>query len=319
MDEVSSCFVGIDIAKSKLDIHLHPSDETFTVPRTTEGVATLVERMRAHAPTLSVLEATGGLETGVVSALGVAGLPVVAVNPRQMRDFARAMGKLAKTDRLDARMIALFAARIRPEPRPLPNEQSILLGELLARREQLIGMITAETYRRQQLVAERLVKQVDAHILWLQRQLTGIETELDGVIRETPLWRAKANLLASVPGVGPAVIRTLLLELPELGRLTRREISALVGVAPVARDSGTMRGKRSIRGGRSTVRAKLFMAAWVGRRHNPVLRATYERLAAAGKPRKVALVACMRRLLVILNAIIRTGTPWKNHVSKVSA
>jgi transposase len=201
----------------------------------------------------------------------------------------------------------------------LPNEQSILLGELLARREQLIGMITAETNRRQQLVAERLVKQVDAHILWLQRQLTGIETELDGVIRETPLWRAKANLLASVPGVGPAVIRTLLLELPELGRLTRREISALVGVAPVARDSGTMRGKRSIRGGRSTVRAKLFMAAWVGRRHNPVLRATYERLAAAGKPRKVALVACMRRLLVILNAIIRTGTPWKNHVCKVSA
>ncbi len=173
-------------------------------------------------------------------------------------------------------------------------------------------MITAETNRRQQLMARRLVKQVDAHVLWLQKQLTCIETELDGAIRATPLWQDKADLLLSVPGVGPAVARTLLLELPELGALTRREISALVGVAPMARDSGKMRGKRSIRGGRTVVRAKLFMAAWVGRRHNPVLRATYERLVAAGKPRKVALVACMRRLLVILNAIVRTDIPWQH-------
>ena len=308
----TACFVGVDIAKSKLDIHLHPSGEFFTLPRTTEGIAALVERMRRCAPALIVLEATGGLETVVVSALGVAGLPVVAVNPRQVRDFARATGTLAKTDALDARLIALFAARIRPALRPLPDEQTLLLGELLARREQLIGMITAETNRRQQLMARRLVKQVDAHVLWLQKQLTAIEAELDGAIRATPLWQDKACLLLSVPGVGPAVARTLLLELPELGALTRREISALVGVAPMARDSGKLRGWRSIRGGRTVVRAKLFMAAWVGRRHNPVLRATYERLVAAGKPRKVALVACMRRLLVILNAIVRTGTPWRH-------
>lgn len=311
MDETLLTFVGIDVAKAKLDIHIHPTNETFTTPRNPAGLAELVARMRALAPQLIVLEATGGLETVVLSALGVAGLPVVAINPRQMRDFARATGHFAKTDRLDARLIALFAARIQPDLRPLPDEQAILLGELLARREQLLGMIVAETNRGQQLSARRLVRQVTEHVHWLQKQLSDIEAELDEAIRASPLWRENATLLTSVPGVGDGLTRTLLIELPELGTLTRRQISALVGVAPMARDSGTMRGCRSIRGGRSTVRAKLFMATWVACRHNPVIKAAYERLRAAGKPRKVALVACMRKLLVILNAIVRTGTPWQ--------
>ena len=191
----------------------------------------------------------------------------------------------------------------------MPDQDALLLGELLARREQLIGMITAENNRRQQLSARRLVRQVDQHVLWLQKQLSGIEADLDGAIRATPLWRDTVTLLTSVPGVGAAVARTLLIELPELGHLTRRKIAALAGLAPLARDSGTVRGRRAIRGGRSTVRAKLFMAAWVGCRHNPALRTAYDRLIAAGKPRKVALVACMRKLLTILNAIVGTATP----------
>ena len=233
-----------------------------------------------------------------------------------MRNFARAAGTLAKTDALDARLIALFAARMQPDLRPLPSQDAVLLGELLARREQLIGMITAESNRRQQLSAPALVRQVGAHVLWLQKRLSDIEAELDAAIRASPLWRDTAALLTSVPGVGDAVARTLLIELPELGQLTRRKIAALAGLAPLARDSGTLRGARAIRGGRSQVRAKLFMAAWVGRRHNPVLRAAYERLIAAGKPRKVALVACMRKLLTILNAIVRTRTPWQNNDSQ---
>ena len=232
-----------------------------------------------------------------------------------MRDFSRAAGYIAKTDRLDARLIALFAARMQPETRPLPNEQSIQLAELLARREQLISMITAETNRRQTLMSPRLTQQVDDHVKWLQKRLADIENELDNAIRETPLWRETADLLKSVPGVGPAMTRTLLFELPELGSLSRRRISVLVEVAPMAHDSGKIRGKRSIRGGRGSVRTKLFMAAWVARTHNPVIRASYERLVAAGKPRKVALVACMRRLLVILNAIVRTKTPWNSSVA----
>ncbi|MCB8878576.1 IS110 family RNA-guided transposase [Acidisoma silvae] len=314
--ETLECFVGIDVAKAKLDVHLHPSGEAFTVPRTSDGICSLVGRLQACAPALVVLEATGGLETVVVSALGLAKLPVVAINPRQMRDFSRAAGYIAKTDRLDARLIALFAARMRPETRPLPNEQSIKLAELLARREQLISMITAETNRRTTLMSKQLTQQVDEHIEWLKERLVDIEAALDGAIRKTPLWRETADLLTSVPGVGPAMTRTLLFELPELGSLSRRRISALVGVAPMARDSGKMKGKRSIRGGRGAVRAKLFMATWVARTHNPIIRASYERLIAAGKPRKVALVACMRRLLSILNAIVKTKTPWNSNLAQ---
>jgi len=313
--EKAACFVGIDIAKAKLDVHFHPSGDTFTLPRNQEGISSLVTRLQDCQPTLVVLEATGGLEIVVVSALGLAGLPVVAINPRQMRDFSRAAGYIAKTDRLDARLIALFAARMQPEIRPLPNEQSIRLAELLARREQLIAMITAEANRRQALMSTQLTHQIDEHIEWLEKRLSDIEAALDNAVRKTPLWRETADLLTSVPGVGPAMTRTLLFELPELGSLSRRRISSLVGVAPMARDSGKMKGKRSIRGGRGSVRAKLFMATWVARTHNPVIRASYERLIAAGKPRKIALVACMRRLLVILNAIVKTKTPWHSDLA----
>lgn len=307
---VGPCFVGIDVAKAKLDIHILPGNQAFTVARDAAGLAGLAERLRALAPSLIVLEATGGLETVVVSTLGVAGLPVVAVNPRQIRDFARACGTLAKSDRLDARLIALYAERMRPALRPLPDAQALLLAELLARREQLVAMITAEGNRLKQVTAKRLLREITDHVTWLQKQLSTLEKDLDTAIRGTPLWREKVELLAAVPGIGPALTRALVVGLPELGQLTRRQISALVGVAPIARDSGTMRGNRSIRGGRADVRAKLFMGAWVGVRHNPVLKATYERLRDAGKARKVALVACMRKLLVILNAMIRDQNPW---------
>ena len=312
MEGSAEVFVGIDVAKAKLDVHVHPLGTRFEVSRDPRGLAELVTRLRAIAPALIVLEATGGLETVVVSALGTGGLPVVAVNPRQIRDFARALGRLAKTDRLDAEVIALFASRMQPALRPLPDEQAILLGELLARREQLLGMLVAEKNRRQQLQARRLVKQVDAHVLWLQRQISGLERELDAAIRQTPLWRDKAEQIESVPGAGPTLTRTLVLELPELGTLTRRQISALVGVAPMAAESGTMRGERHIRGGRAVVRAKLYMATISAIRCNPPIKAAYERLLDAGKLKKVALVACMRKLLGILNAIVRSGQKWRN-------
>lgn len=309
--ENTEVFVGIDIAKAKLDVCIRPSGESFSLSRTPEGLQGLVARLQAVSPSLVVLEATGGLETVVVSALGVAGLPVIAVNPRQMRDFARATGKFAKTDRLDAEVIALFAERMRPEPRPLPSEQALVLGELLARREQLVGIIRAEATRRHQLRVPRLIRELDRLVVFLQQQLTDIERELDETIRGTPAWQEKLELLTSVPGVGPVAAQTLLIEMPELGELDRRQISALAGLAPVACDSGAMRGSRHIRGGRTVVRSKLFMAAWIASRHNPVVKAIYTRLRAAGKPRKVALVACMRRLLVMLNAMLRTRTPWQ--------
>ena len=318
MEETETCFVGIDVAKASLDIHLLPSGETLSVKRNTEGLRELVDRLRALRPTLIVLEATGGLEVVVISALSVAQLPVVAMNPRQIRDFARAEGTLAKTDRLDAAVIARFGERMRPPVRPLPSEQAVLLSELLGRREQLVEMMTAERNRRQQLRAKRLVKQVDAHLAWLQKQLSGIETDLDAALRASPLWCETIELMQQVPGVGPALTRTLAIDLPELGRLTRRQIAALVGVAPMAHDSGQMRGQRSIRGGRAGVRAKLYMAAWVGVRFNPVLKDFYARLLTAGKSRKVALVACMRKLLTILNAMARTRQPWRAVDTSVS-
>jgi transposase len=312
MEEPKQAFVGIDVSKAKLDVYVHPFGTRFEVSRDANGLTELADRLRAIAPALIVLEATGGLETVVVSKLGTAGLPIVAINPRQIRDFARALGKLAKTDRLDAEVIALFASRVQPALRPLPHEQAILLGELLARREQLLGMMVAEKNRRQQLQARRLVKQVDAHVLWLQRQISGLERELDEAIRQTPLWRDKAEQIESVPGAGPTLTRTLLLELPELGTLTRRQISALVGVAPMAAESGMMRGARHIRGGRAVVRAKLYMATISAIQYNPPIKAAYQRLLAAGKLKKVALVACMRKLLGILNAILRSGQKWRN-------
>jgi transposase len=304
-------FVGIDVAKDRLDVHVRPEGESFTVARDGEGLTVLVDRLRAISPTLVVLEATGGFEVTVAAALAAARLPLAVVNPRQIRDFARATGKLAKTDALDAMAIARFAEAIRPEPRPLPDEQAQALGELVTRRRQVIEMMVAERHRRRQLTRKRLIKGVDRLLDALQRELSDLEQELDDAIRGTPAWRENEDLLKSVPCVGDVTARTLIAELPELGTLGRRQIAALVGVAPLNRDSGTMRGKRTVWGGRASVRSSLYMAALAGVRHNPVLRAKYRQLTAAGKPAKLALIACARKLLVILNAILRDRRPWQ--------
>jgi transposase len=304
-------FIGIDVAKDRLDVHVRPSGEAFAVARDGEGLAALVDRLRVLAPRLIVSEATGGFEQVVAGALGAAGLPIVVVNPRQIRDFARALGRLAKTDRIDAETIALFAERVQPELRPLPDAEARLLGELVARRRQVIEMIVAEGNRARLLESRRLKKRIERHRSALQDELSKIDGEIDDTIRGTPIWRENEDLLKSVPGVGNGVARTLLAELPELGSLGRKQIAALVGVAPFNRDSGTLRGKRTVWGGRATIRASLYMAALVASRFNPVIARFYRRLLAAGKPKKLALTACMRKLLIILNAIIRDQRPWQ--------
>ena len=305
-------FIGIDVAKDRLDVHLRPLGEAFTVARDNEGLAALVDRLKHVAPALIVVEATGGFEVTVAAAIGSAGLPLAVVNPRQIRDFARATGKLAKTDALDAAAIAHFAEAVRPEPRPLPDAQAQELGELVARRRQVIEMIVAERNRLRSLRSGRLKKRIEQHLAVLQKELTAIENDLGDSIRGTPAWRENEDLLTSVPGVGNATAHTLLADLPELGTLRRKQISALSGIAPFNRDSGTWRGKRTVSGGRASVRTALYMAALVASRFNPVIAAFYQRLRAAGKAPKVALVACMRKLLVILNAIIRDKRPWQN-------
>ena len=304
-------FIGIDVAKDRLDVHIRPSGEAFAVARDGEGLAALVDRLRAVAPRLIVSEATGGFEQVVAGALGAAGLPIVVVNPRQIRDFARALGRLAKTDRIDAETIALFAERVQPELRPLPDAAARLLGELVARRRQVIEMIVAEGNRARLLESRRLKKRIERHRSALQDELSKIDSEIDDTIRGTPIWRENEDLLKSVPGVGNTLARTLLAELPELGSLGRKQIAALVGVAPFNRDSGTLRGKRTVWGGRAPIRASLYMAALVASRFNPVIARFYRRLLAAGKPKKLALTACMRKLLIILNAIIRDRQPWR--------
>jgi len=304
-------FIGIDVAKDRLDVHVRPGGEAFAVARDGEGVAALVERLKESGPQLIVLEATGGFEQVVAAGLAAAGLPVVVVNPRQIRDFARALGRLAKTDRIDAEVIALFAERVRPELRPLPDDQARELDELVTRRRQVIEMMVAEGNRARRLTSRRLQKRIARHQAVLQKELTEIERELDDTIRKSPIWRETEDLLKSVPGIGNATARTLIAELPELGSLDRRKIAALVGLAPFNRDSGTLRGRRMIAGGRAPVRAALYMAALVASRRNPVIRAFYQRLLAAGKPKKLALTACMRKLLTILNAIVRDRSPWQ--------
>jgi transposase len=304
-------FVGIDVSKDRLDVHLRPSGESFAVARDGQGLATLVERLQALAPRLVVLEATGGYETVVASAIAAAHVPLAVVNPRQIRDFARATGKLAKTDRLDAAAIAHFAEAVRPPPRPIPDAQAQALGELVARRRQVIEMIVAEGNRRRRASQRRVIRAIDRHLALLQTELSELDGDIDNAIRHSPAWQAEADLLQSVPGVGPATLRTLIAELPELGRLTRRKIAALVGVAPINRDSGTLRGRRMMAGGRPAVRAALYMAALVATRANPVIAAYYRHLRTAGKTAKQALVACMRKLLIILNAILRDHKPWQ--------
>jgi transposase len=304
-------YVGIDVAKDRLDVHVRPTGEAFAVARDGEGVAALVERLKAMAPVLIVLEATGGFEVMVAAALAAAGLPLAVINPRQIRDFARALGRLAKTDPLDAEVIARFAEAVRPTPRPLPDEQARALGELVARRRQIVEMMTAERNRRPQMTVRKRVKAIERHLDWLQKELSEIEQELDIAIRGTPAWRESEDLLKSVPGVGDTLARTLIAELPELGQLTGKQIAALVGVAPFNRDSGQWRGKRMIAGGRAGIRAVLYMATLSATRFNPSIAAFYDRLIAAGKPAKLALTACMRKLITILNAILRDKRHWQ--------
>jgi transposase len=286
------------------------------------GVRTLVERLRSDTPTLIVLEATGGYELLAVAALAAAALPVVVVNPRQVRDFAKATGQLAKTDRIDADILARFADVVRPAVRAIPDAEAQELEALLTRRRQLLEMLQAERNRTGQVFGKgkRVVKKsLKNHIRYLERELRMTDTDLGEMIKASPVWRERDALLQSVPGVGPVLSRTLLADLPELGRLSRREIAKLVGVAPLSRDSGTMRGRRFVQGGRATVRAVLYMATLVATQRNAVIRTFYLRLIAAGKPKKLALVACMRKLLTILNVMVRTAQSWSSHAALVPA
>jgi len=303
------CCIGIDVSKATLDIASLPTGESWTVTNDDLGLAELTPRLVALTPVLVVLEATGGFETLAAVTLAKAGLPVAVVNPRQVRDFAKALGRLAKTDALDAGILAEFAQRVRPEPRPLPDEAAQLLDGLLTRRRQLVDMLTAEK-NRLGFARGPVKRDINRHIRWLEKRLQHVDGDLEAAIAASPLYQAKADLLRSVPGVGPITTLTLIATLPELGQLSRHQIAALVGVAPLNRDSGTLRGKRRVWGGRAPVRAVLYMAALVGIKHNPVLRQFYERLRAAGKPFKVAVTACMRKLLTILNAMLRQNCRW---------
>ncbi len=311
MDEsrrVTTC-VGIDVSKARLDVHRLPSGEAFAVARDGKGLESLVERLTALDVSLIVLEATGGFETTVAAALTGAGLPLAVVNPRQIRSFAKALGKLAKTDAINAEVIALFADKVRPQARPLPTSDARALGELVARRRQIVEMIGIEANRRRHAAGKRLAKTIDLHLAFLEKELAAVDADIDTDVRASPAWRETEDLLASVPGVGPVTARTLIAELPELGGVDRRKLAALVGVAPFNRDSGAWRGHRRIGGGRTSVRNVLYIAALAAIRHDPVIRATYQRLVNRGRPKKVAIVACIRQLLTILNAIVRPKSP----------
>jgi transposase len=303
-------YVGIDVSKAHLDVCVRPSGEAFRVANDEAGHAQLLTKLASSSPTLTVMEATGGFETAAAAALASAGIVLAVVNPRQVRDFAKATGRLAKTDTLDAAVLAQFAEVVKPEARPLDDAQTSELAAMVSRRRQLVDMLTAETNRMHGARSDRLRKHIYKHVTWLRRQLKDVDRDLDTKLRETPGWREKEDLLRSVPGVGPVLSRTLLAELPELGTIDRGKIAALVGVAPLNRDSGTMRGKRAIWGGRASTRTVLYMATIAATRCNPVLRGLYQRLVASGKAKKVAIVACMRKLLIILNAMVRDGKHW---------
>ena len=308
--ETTPCFVGIDVAKARLDVAVRPADEAWAAPNDEAGIDAVVARLRPLAPALVVLEATGGLEVPLAAALAAAALPAAVVTPRQVRDFAKAVGQLAKTDALDARLLARFAAAVRPPVRPVPDAAAQALAALLARRRQTIAMLVAEQ-QRLGTALPTVRPRVERHIAWLREELADVDAELARAIRASPAWREADDLLRSVPGVGPVLATTLVADLPELGRLDRKAIAALVGVAPLACESGILRGRRLVWGGRARVRAALYMGTLVAVRHNPPIRALYERLLAAGKPTKVALVACMHKLLTILNAILRHRKPWR--------
>jgi transposase len=305
----NAVFAGIDVSKAHLDVAVRPDEIEWRSPNTDTGAREVADRLKDLDPDLVVLEATGGMEIPAASALAVLGVPVVVVNPRQVRDFAKSTGRLAKTDALDARVLAHFAEAVRPEPRPLPDEQARQLSALLSRRRQISEMLTAERNRLQS-ADSTVCRRLNVHIRWLERELSDIDNDLDEAIKASPLWRVKSDILKSVPGIGPVVSFTLLSELPELGQLNRKEIAALAGVAPLNRDSGTLAGRRTVWGGRARVRAALYMAALVASRYNPVIKDFYLRLCARGKPKKVALTACMRKLLLILNSMVKNKEKW---------
>jgi transposase len=311
----SEVFVGIDISKAWLDVAVLPSGETCRVENEPSSLNGLAKRLEELAPQQVVMEATGGLESPAAAVLSRAGLDVVVVNPRQVREFARAIGQLAKNDRIDARTLALFGERVRPEVRPLPDDLAQAFDALLARRRQLVTMLAEEKTRLRQARSREVEKGIQRHIRWLEREIQDVERGLTDSVHESPIWRAKDNLLRSAPGVGQVTSFTMLANLPELGRLTRKQIASLVGVAPHVADSGTLRGKRVIWGGRAHVRHVLYMAALAASHSNPTFRAFYQRLLAAGKP---ALVACMRKLITVLNAILRDSAHWDPAISRAS-
>jgi transposase len=302
--------VGIDVSKDRLDVHVVPSGEAFAVSRDAAGLEALIGRLLPLAPRTVAVEATGGVETVVAASLAAACLPVVVVNPAQVRAFAQALGKRAKTDPIDAAVIARFVEATNPEVRPLPDEETRMLSDLVTRRRQIIQMIVAEK-QREKRAARRMKKSIARLLKALQKELTDIDADIDDAVRGSPAWREKEDLLASVKGVGPAIARTIIAELPELGTLDRRQVAALVGLAPFTRQSGQWRGRSFIGGGRATVRSAIFMGAMVAARWNPQLKAFHQRLVAAGKPKMVAIIAVARKLLTILNAIIRDGRPWQ--------
>jgi transposase len=306
----SPVFVGIDVSSSRLDVAARPTGEAWQVTNDAGGIGDLTKRLVGMSPSLVALEATGGLERALTAELAAAGLPVAVVNPRHVRDFARAAGTLAKTDALDAQVLAHFAQAMAPEPRPLPDADAQELQALVGRRRQLVEMITAEKNRRRTVIA-RIRPQVEEHIRWLEKSLADLDQDLDGFIRSSPMWRTKERVIRSVPGVGPVLTATLLANLPELGALNGGQIAALAGVAPFNRDSGTLKGKRTVWGGRRRVRAVLYLAALVAARYNPVIKDFYQRLCSKGKPKKVALTACRRKLLVILNSMVKHGRIWQ--------
>ncbi len=310
--EQEATYVGIDVAKAQVEVAVRPTGDRWEVSRDEAGIRKLVSRLKTLDPVLVLLEASGGLEVPLVAALAADALPVVVVNPRQVRDFARATGKLAKTDALDAAVLAHFAEAVQPPVRPLRDAETQVLNSLAARRHQVMTMLVSEKNRLSSAATLAVRPHIEAHMAWLERELDDLDKSLRQTLRQSPVWREKDNLLRSVPGVGEQLSLTLVAYLPELGTLDRRQIAALVGVAPFNRDSGTLRGKRIVWGGRARVRAALYMGALVASRFNPVIRDFYQRLLAAGKPKKLALTACMRKLLVILNSMLKHGSPWRD-------
>lgn len=312
----SQIFVGLDVSKQRLDVAVRPTNRHFVTPNTDHDITQLVKRLVALKPQLIVLEASGGYEFIVTAALAEAQLPVALVNPQAVRKFAGATGKLAKTDKIDAQVLAHFAEALRPEPRPLPNQAHQALKATLQRRQQVVKMIGQEKNRREKTYIAAVRQDIEAHLAWLDQRLKALDRDLDDQIRQSPLWKDRDRLYQGIPGIGPVVSRAVITQLPEAGALPGKKAVALAGLAPYNRDSGRFRGKRMIRGGRSYLRRMLYMAAVVASRYNPVIRTFYQRLVAAGKPKKLALTACMRKLVLIINAMAKNNQPWNEFITQ---